>query len=145
MIGQLIALFAAGEAAGLRQRLKTAAIAYCAIVIGAFLALSFLLLAAYLAAATRWGAVMAAFWFGIGFLLLSVIVYAAYRMVASAQRRAERQKRTDTGIAAGAAAMAMLPAVFGRKSGRIGLLLTLASVAGFAAYRELVRTGKDRG
>lgn len=144
MLGRLIALLATGEAAGLKQRVKSAAIAYGIIAVATFLALAFLLLAAYLAAATRWGAIAAALWFGTGFLVLAAIAFAIYRLIANAQRRARRRQRVDTGLVAGAsAAITLLPTVLGKKTGRIGLLLVLAGIAGFAAYREVTRsTGK---
>ncbi|MCT8989673.1 hypothetical protein NYR54_05095 [Chelativorans sp. SCAU2101] len=143
MLGRLIALLATGEAAGLKQRVKSAAIAYGIIAVATFLALAFLLLAAYLAAATRWGAIAAALWFGTGFLVLAAIAFAIYRLIANAQRRARRRQRVDTGLVAGASAITLLPTVLGKKTGRIGLLLVLAGIAGFAAYREVTRsTGK---
>lgn len=143
MLGRLLALLATGEAAGLKQRVKSAAIAYGIIAIATLLALAFLLLAAYLAAAARWGAIEAALWFGVGFLMVSAVAFAIYRLVARAQRRARRQQRMDTGLVAGASAMALLPTVLGKKAGGIGLLLVLASVAGLVAYREVTRsTGK---
>ncbi|WP_265515727.1 hypothetical protein [Nitratireductor luteus] len=145
MFARLIALLATGEATLIKRRLKSGLVAYSILALTALLALVFLLLAAYLAATARWGAINAALWFGIGFLVLSLAVFIAYKIVARAQRRAQQRKRvSDTGMLVGATAVAMLPAILGKRSGAIGILLTLAGVAGYAAYRENERR-RDAG
>lgn len=144
MFARLFALLATGEAGLIRQRVKTAAIAYTVAFVAAVLAVVFLLVAGYLAAAVRWGAIDAAFWFGIGFAVLTGLVLIAYKIVAAAQRRAQRRKRAaDASMLAGASAMAMLPAIAGKKGGTTAILLGLAALAGYAAYREFNRPGGD--
>lgn len=144
MLARLFALLATGEAALLRRRIKAAAIAYAALGFLGLLTVIFLVLAAYLAAAIRWGAIQSAIWFAIGFFLLMVLTYLIHNIVNRMQRRAQRRKRAaDTGMLAGASAVAMLPALISKKGGMATLLLALAGIAGYAAYREFGRD-KDR-
>jgi len=146
MLPRLLALLATGEAAIVKRRLKTALIAYAMLGLSVIFAVVFLLLAAYLAAASRWGVIAAAFWFGIAFVVLSIAVYAGYSVAVQSQRREQQRKRAaDTTMLAGASAMAMLPTLFGRRSGTIGLLLTVAGLAGYAAYRQYERHRDGRG
>ena len=145
MFPRLVALLASGEASVVKRRLKTALMAYVLLAVTGLFALIFLLMAAYLAAAARWGAIGAAFWFGIGFVVIGVIVFATYRILARAQRRAQQHRRAaDRSAIAGASALAMLPTLVGRKGGAAGLLVVVAGVAGYAAYREFGRLIKKR-
>lgn len=144
MLARLFATLATGEAGLIKQRVKTAAIAYAVALVAGVLAVVFLLVAGYLAAAVRWGAIDAAFWFGIGFTVLTALILIVYKIVAAAQRRAQRRKRAaDASAMAGASAMAMLPAIVGKKGGTTVVLLGLAALAGYAAYREFDRPGGD--
>lgn len=145
MLARLFALLATGEAGLIKQRVKTAAIAYTLALTMAVLALVFLLVAGYLAAAVRWGAINAALWIGIGFAVLTGLVLIVYKIVSAAQRRAQRRKRAaDASMMAGASAMAMLPAIIGKKGGTTAILIGLAGLAGYAAYRQFDRPGDDR-
>lgn len=140
MLARLFALLATGEAALIRRRVKTTAVAYAALAVAAFLTFMFVVLAAYLAAAVRWGAIQSAIWFAVGSFVLMVLIYLIYKATDRAQRRARQRKRmADTSMLAGASAMAMLPALMRRKGGMSAVLLALAGVAGYAVYRELSR------
>jgi len=142
MFARLIALLATGEAAAVKRRLKTAVIFYAAAGIAALLALVFLVVAAYLWAASRWDPTATALWFGIGLLLLSIAIYIAYRITARARRRAAMGKRAET-MMVGASALAMLPSLVGRRGRWTSLLVLLAGLAGYAAYTEFERrTGR---
>jgi O-antigen/teichoic acid export membrane protein len=140
MFARLIALLAAGEAAAIKRRIKIAAIAYAAAGVSVFLAVIFLVVAGYLAAAVRLGPIEAALWFGVGFLLLAGVIYAIYRVTARA--RAEAGKRAES-MMVGASALAMLPAL-GKKGGWSAVLMALAAVAGYAAYTEYERRSRRR-
>ncbi|WP_274423122.1 hypothetical protein [Chelativorans sp. YIM 93263] len=144
MLARLFALLATDEAAVVKRRLKAAVIAYALVGAAALLAFVFLILAGYLAAAIHWGAIESAIGFAVGFLLLALLVYVAYRILAGAQRRAQQRKRAaDASMMAGASAMAMLPALLSKKGGVAAVLMGLAGIAGYAAYREFGRSGVD--
>lgn len=143
MIARLIALFATSEASVLKRRLKIAIFAYLALGIAALFAVVFLVLAAYLAAAIRWGALEAAVWFGVAFVVLTGIVFIAYKIVSGAERRAQQRKRAaDTSLLAGASAMALLPSLISRKGGLATLLAMAAGIGAYSLYREFER-GKE--
>lgn len=138
MFARLIALLATGEAGVVKRRIKTAVIAYTAAALAFLLALVFLLVSAYLASAVRWGAIDAAFWFGIGFVILTALILIVYKIVAASQRRAQQRRRAaDASMVAGASAMAMLPAILTRSGGIAAVLLGVAGLSGYAAYRAL--------
>jgi len=142
MFAQLIALLATGEAAAVKRRIKTAVVFYGVAGLLGLLAVIFLVLAAYLAAAARWGSIAAAVWFGVGLLVLSALVFIVYRITARSRRRAAMGKRAES-MMVGASALAMLPSLMGRKRGWLGALTVLAGLAGYAAYTELRRRRRD--
>ncbi|WP_011582416.1 MULTISPECIES: hypothetical protein [Chelativorans] len=141
MFARLIALLATGEAAAVKRRIKTAAIFYLAAGFLGFLAVIFLVLAAYLAAATRWGAIATAVWFGLGLLVLSAVIFIAYRISARSRRRAEMSKRAES-MMVGASALAMLPSLVGKKRNWVTAVMVLAGLGGYLAYTELMRRSR---
>ncbi|WEX10044.1 hypothetical protein [Chelativorans sp. AA-79] len=141
MFGHLLALLATGEAASIKRRIKAAVVSYAAVGILAFFAVVFLVLAAYLTVAVRWGPIEAALWFGIGFLVLAGVILIAYRLTARARRRAAMHRRTES-MMVGASALAMLPSLIGRKGSWVTALTLLAGLAGYAAYTRVSR--RDR-
>lgn len=144
MLARLVSLLAAGEASAVKRRIKTALIAYLAAALCAVLALAFLVLAAYLAAAVEWGAFDAAIFFGLGFVALTGVILLVHQIVARAQQRELRRKRAaDATTLAGASALALLPSLVSRKGGTSVLLTGLAALAGYAAYREYHRRSSD--
>ncbi|WP_163271640.1 hypothetical protein [Chelativorans alearense] len=144
MFSRFIALLAAGEAANVKRRVKAAVVGYVLVAATGLPALAFLLLAAYLAVAARWGPLASALWFGSGLAVLCGLTFVVYRTVAGAQRRKQEQKRAaDAGLLMGASALTVLPALLGRRRGAAALLLALAGLAGYAAYREHERGDTD--
>lgn len=144
MLARLFALLATDEAAVIKRRVKAAVVTYALVGAAALLALVFLIIAGYLAAAVRWGAIASAIGFAVGFLLLALLVYIVYRVVSGAQRRAQQRKRAaDASMMAGASAMAMLPALLSKRGGMATALMALAGIAGYAAYREFKQSGTD--
>ena len=146
-MAQLLTLLLAGEASDMKQRLRTALISY---ILGAFaimMALLFFVVAAYVAAAFRWGAVQAAIGFAIGFLLLGLVVLGAYKIKVEARKREQQRRRAaNATMAASASAMTMLPAMLGKKGiGANVALLVLAGVGGYAAYRHFEQRRKNGG
>jgi predicted membrane channel-forming protein YqfA (hemolysin III family) len=132
MLASLIAAFVSGEAMDMVRRAKWTAIAYLLAAILCLCGLGFLIAAAYIVAAGRFGSVEAAIGFGIAFLVLAACVLAIRAIVASARRR--RTRRTaDLATIAGAAAVSALPLLLRSKAGIVGALVALAA---YAIYRE---------
>lgn len=144
MFSRIVTLLATGEAASIKRRVKTAVVAYVLLAATGLPALVFLLLAAYLAAAANWGALTSALWFGVGFAVLCGLTFVIYRITAGVERRKqERRRAADAGLLVGASALTMLPALLGRRRGATALLLALAGLVGYAAYRTPERHDAD--
>lgn len=146
-MAQLLTLLFAGEASDMKQRLRTALISYMLGAFAVLMALVFFIVAAYIAAAFRWGAVQAAVGFAIGFLLLGLVVLGAYKIAVEARKREQQRRRAaNATMAASASAMTMLPALLGKKGiGANVALLVLAGVGGYAAYRQFEQRRKNGG
>jgi len=145
-VAQLLTLLLAGEASDLKRRLRSALITYALAAVAGLLALIFLVVAIYIAAAYRWGAVQAAIGFAVVFALLALIVFGAHRISARAYQRQQRMRRAENAtLAAGASAAAAIPALLGKKKlGANAALLVLAGLGGYAAYRQFEqRSRKD--
>ncbi|WP_054313656.1 hypothetical protein [Mesorhizobium sp. 1M-11] len=136
-LASLFISLVAGEAGTIVKHIRGAAIACGLALIAALMGVSFLLLAAYLWAADRFGPINAALGFGAGFLVLAGVVFLAYRLSAKrrARRRAERRKNDLTAFAI-AAGIAALPELLRSKEGLATLLGPLAALLAYAAYRE---------
>jgi len=141
MFARLIALLATGEAAAVKRRIKAAVVSYVVAGFLGLLAIIFLVLAAYLAAAERWGSIAAAIGFGLCLLVLSVVVFIAYRITARSRRRAEMSRRAES-MMVGASALAVLPTLVGKKRNWLTAAIVLAGLASYAAYSELTRKGR---
>ena len=136
-LASLLVSLVTGEAGTVAKHVRGAALAYGAAVITALAGVGFLLLAAYLWAAGRFGPINAALGFGGGFLVIAGVILLAYRLTAKrrARRRAERRKSDLTALAI-AAGIAALPELLRSKEGRGALLGPLAALLAYAVYRE---------
>jgi hypothetical protein len=132
MLASLIAAFVSGEAMDVARRAKWTAIAYLIAAIFCLCGLGFLIAAAYMAAARRFGSIEAAIGFGIAFLLLTALVFAIRAIAASLRRRPSRRS-VDLATIAGAGAVSALPLLLRSKAGIISPLIVLAA---YAIYRE---------
>ncbi|RST85094.1 hypothetical protein EJC49_17630 [Aquibium carbonis] len=138
MIGPLVAAIASANAPRMARRLRRAVIDYAIAGVAFVLGIGFLLVAAFIWAARRWGGLEAAIGFGLGFLLLSVLTLMVHRMVTARRLRrlAERQKADQVRSMATAAAVAAVPALI-RQVGIVGsLALPLAALAAYAIWQE---------
>lgn len=136
----LIAGLASGETAAALRRARLAAIAYLVAGTAALCGVGFLIGAAYIWVAARYGPVVAALSFGIGFLVLAGLIVLVFRLSGGsrARRRARRRKNDVTAIAM-AAALAAAPTLL-RGKGGLGLLIGPAvALAAYAIYRENAR------
>jgi len=136
-LASLLISLVTGEAGTVARNIRGAAIAYGIALLAALIGASFLLLAAYLWAAARFGAINTALAFGAVFLVFAGIVVLVYRLTAKkrARRRAERRKSDLTALAI-AAGIAALPELLRSKEGLGALLGPLAAFLAYAVYRE---------
>jgi hypothetical protein len=137
MLASLIAGFASGEAVLAVRRAKQAAIAYLFAGLAMACGVGFLIGAAYIWTAERYGSVEAAAGFGGFFVLVSLIIVAAHRLRARSRARLIAQKRSaDVKALTVTAAVAALPSLLRGKAGIGALLVPAAAVAGYALYRR---------
>jgi len=145
----LISAFASGEVAGALQRARTTAILYGLAGILVLCGVGFLVGAAYIWTAARYGSLAASLGFGIGFLVIAGLILAAHKLTTSlrARRRARKRKADMTAVGV-TAALALLPALARSKGGLGAVLAPAIALAAYAIYRENTKHGKkprDRG
>lgn len=144
MLPSFIISIITGEAADAAHRARTSAIEYLVAAIFAICGLSFLVLAGYILAARHYGELASAVGFGAGFLAIAVGVLVYHRLKAKARsRRAKARLNQEAKTVAGAAAIAAIPAIIGKRGGVLGLVLPALAAAGYAIYRENMRKGPD--
>lgn len=137
MLGRLITALAAGEVSEVKQRLRLAAVCYLIMGFMIVMALMFFIVAAYIAAAFRWGPLEAAIGFAVGFTLIAIITLAVYKIITLARKRAQKRRLAeDATMLAGASAVAALPALLGKVGGINPILIALAGLGGFALFRQ---------
>lgn len=111
-LAALIASVVSGEASEAVGRARTAAIVYLLAGLLALCGVGFLIGAGFVALARELGTLEAALWFGGGFLALAVILVVGHRLAARARaREAAKRRQSEVKAVAGAAALAMLPAL----------------------------------
>ena len=133
MLASLIAAFASGEAMNAVHRAKVTAIAYLLAAIATLCGLGFLIGAGYIAASRRFGDMEAAIGFGVGFLLIALIILAIRSITARSRARRKRRRGADLATIAGVAAVSVLPALL---KSRAGIIAPLVAFAAYAIYRE---------
>jgi hypothetical protein len=143
-MGSLISLIsglASGEAMAALQRARTTAILYGLAALFALCGVGFLIGAAYIWLAARYGPLATSFGFGIGFLVVAGLILVIHKLAVSMRsRRRARRRQADMAALGVTAALALLPAL-ARSKGGLGVLAApaLAAVA-YAIYRENVKT-----
>jgi protein-S-isoprenylcysteine O-methyltransferase Ste14 len=133
MLASLIAAFASGEAMDAVRRAKVTAIAYLAAAVFGLCGAGFLIGAAYIVAARRFGTVEAAVGFGVCFLLIAIIILAVRSLAARSRARRARRRGADLATIAGVAAVSVLPALL---KSRAGIIAPIVALAAYAIYRE---------
>ncbi|MER9642970.1 hypothetical protein [Mesorhizobium sp. M0239] len=141
MLATLISGLASGETVAAIYRARTAAIVYVIAMAAALCGLGFLVGAAYIWAAMRYGPLAAALGFGVGFLVLAGLVLLVYRISAGsrAPRRAQRRNADMKAIGI-TAALAVLPSLLKGKGGLGVILGPAVALAAYAIYRENVKS-----
>lgn len=144
-MAQLLTLLLAGEASDLKRRLRSALITYVVAAVAGLMALIFLVVAIYIAAALRWGALEAAIGFAVVFALLALIVFVAHKVSTRARKREQSLRRAENAtLAAGASAAAAIPALLGKKKvGANAALLVLAGLGGYMAFRQFQQRSRN--
>ncbi|MER8837863.1 hypothetical protein NKH86_03750 [Mesorhizobium sp. M0913] len=149
MLASLISGLASGETIAAVQRARVAAIVYSVAAVVALCGLGFLVGAAYIWTAARYGPMAASLSFGIGFLAIAGLILLVYRMSAGSRaRRRAKQRNADMKAIGITAALAVLPALLKGKDGpgkaRLSAILGPAiALAAYAIYRENVKRGSD--
>lgn len=144
MLASLISGLASGEAVAAIRRARTAAIVYAIAALAALCGLGFLVAAAYIWAAGRYGSIAATLGFGVGFLAIAGLVLLIHLLSAAprARRRARRRNADMTAIGV-AAALAVLPTLLKGKGGLGVVLGPMAALVAYAIYRENVKPDPD--
>ncbi|MDX8467244.1 phage holin family protein [Mesorhizobium sp. VK23B] len=140
----LISALASGETTAALQRARVTAILYGLAGIFVLCGVGFLVGAAYIWLAARYGPLATSLGFGAGFLVLAALILVIHKLTAGmrARQRARRRKADMTAVGI-TAALALLPA-FAKSRGGLGALLAPAiALAAYAIYRENVKPGPD--
>lgn len=133
----LLAGLVTGEASAIAKQVRGAAIAYGVALVAALFGFCFLLAAAYLWAAERFGAIEASLGFGGGFLAVAGLTVISYRLIVKSRSRRRAEKRRTNLAALGiAAGIAALPGLLRSREGTGALLGPLAALFAYALYRE---------
>ncbi|MBB6412691.1 zinc transporter ZupT [Mesorhizobium sangaii] len=141
MLASLIAGLASGETVAAMRRARTAAIVYGLAISVALCGLGFLVGAAYIWTASRYGSLAAALGFGAGFLLLAGLILLVFQISAGSRARRRAQQRNADMKAIGiTAALAVLPALLKGKGGLGVILGPAVALAAYAIYRENVKS-----
>lgn len=126
------------------RRMRLAAVFYLLAALALLCGCGFLIGAAFVVAAERWGAAAAALGFAIGFLVLAAIIFGCGKLLLHRRtRRRKRQRASDARLLAQTAALTLLPLL--SRGGARSLLLPLAALASYAIYRENRRSAAPEG
>ncbi|CDX36990.1 conserved membrane hypothetical protein [Mesorhizobium sp. ORS 3359] len=136
----LISALASGEAMAALQRARITAIFYGLAAIFALCGVGFLIGAAYLWLAARYGPLATSLGFGIGFLVLAGLIIIIHKLTASARgKRRARRRQADMTAVGVTAALALLPALARSKGGLAAIAAPALAVVAYAIYRENTR------
>ncbi|MBZ9678836.1 hypothetical protein [Mesorhizobium sp. ES1-1] len=146
MLATLITGLASGETIAALRRARTAAMVYLLAGIVALCGVGFLIGAAYIWTAIRYGSQVAALSFGAGFLVAAGLILVVYKIAEGSRlrRRAERRKADVTAVGV-TAALAVMPTLLKGKSGLGVILGSAAALAAYALYRQTTRPGGPDG
>jgi len=145
MLASLLAAFASGETMMAMRRARSAVVAYLAAGLMAFCGALFLIVAAYIAVAERWGAVQAALVVGIFFLVLAVVIVMVHQLKARRDARKDALRRSAEVQAIGIASLsAALPALLRSRKGTAALMAApVVGLLGYFIHRATRRSDLD--
>ncbi|MFH1793004.1 MAG: hypothetical protein ABIK36_18370 [Pseudomonadota bacterium] len=138
MLAALIQSIVSGETTRAAKRVRRAMIDYVIAGICLGIGLGFLIAAAYIFVAERYGALYTAIGFGLGFIALAGVALIVHRIISGiqAKRRAEEARAAQVQAIAGAAAFAILPALLKGRGGLVSLLAPVAAMVAYAIFKE---------
>ncbi|TIP02100.1 MAG: phage holin family protein [Mesorhizobium sp.] len=141
----LISALASGEAMAALQRARITAIIYGFAAIFALCGVGFLIGAAYIWLAARYGPLATSLGFGIGFLVLAGLIIVIHKLTASARaKRRVRRRQADMTAVGVTAALALLPALARSRGGLAAIAAPALAVVAYAIYRENTRPPPPR-
>ena len=145
MLAALIQSIVSGETTRAAKRVRPAMIDYMIPGICLAIALRFLIAAAYIFVAERYGPLYTAIGFGLGFIALAGVALIVHRIISGiqAKRRAEEARAAQMQAIAGAAAFAILPALLKGRGGLVSLLAPVAAMVAYAIFKENSDLGRD--
>lgn len=137
MLASLIASIASSETGYVVRRARGAVIAYLVAAMLGLCGVGFLVGAAFVWAAWRYGTLEAAIGFGVGFLVLAVLILLGHRLATAARAREDRRRRrADLAALGTSAVLAALPTLLRSKGGIGAVLGPVVALAAYAIYRE---------
>lgn len=144
-LASLLSALASGEAASAVRRARAAFIVYALAGLAALCGVGFLIGAGYIWASTRYGSLMAALGFGVGFLIVAGLMVLIHQLSARARKRRQAARRNADLKALGlTAALAVLPSLLKSKAGVGALLGPAAALVAYAIYRENTKPGPGK-
>lgn len=140
----LISALASGEAMAAVQRARTTAILYGLAGVFALCGVGFLIGAAYIWLAARYGPLATSLGFGIGFLAIAGLILVIHKLTTSMRsRRRARRRQADMTALGVTAALALLPALARSKGGLGAVIAPALAVVAYAIYRENAKPPKQ--
>lgn len=145
MLASLLASLASGETLQAIRRARRAAVAYLVAGVASLCGAGFLIGALYIYVSDRYGSLETSIGFGVGFIVLALLVLLVNRLTAEtrAKRVAERRKSDLTALGI-ATAIAALPTLARSRVGLGALLAPALAAAAYAIYRENRRRPRRR-
>ena len=144
-MGTLISLIsglASGEAVAAIRRARMAAILYGLAGVFALCGVGFLIGAAYIWVAARYGPLATSLGFGIGFLLIAGLIVVIHKLTSGMRaRRSARRRKADMTAMGITAAIALLPALARSKGGFGAVVAPAIALLAYAIYRENAKPG----
>ena len=145
MLASLIASLASGETVVAIRRARRAAIVYLLAGTVGLVGVGFLIGALYIWLSELYGRLETALGFGVGFIVLALLVLLVHRLTAGSRaKRAAERRRSDLTAMGVAAALAVLPGLMRSRAGLGTLLAPALAVVAYAIYRENSKPKPDR-
>jgi MFS family permease len=138
MLASILRSLASGEVSDIFGRFRRAAIIYVLAVLAVACGVGFLIAACFMLAARRFGPIEAATGFGIGFVVIAILLVAIHAAVRARGRARRRRKARTAEFSSmlGAAALAALPSLFRSRLGILEVLAPFAAIAAYQVYKE---------
>jgi undecaprenyl pyrophosphate phosphatase UppP len=145
MLASLIASLASGETVVAIRRARRAAIVYLLAGTAGIIGVGFLIGALYIWLSELYGRLETALGFGVGFIVLALLILLVHRLTAGSRaKRAAERRRSDLTAMGVAAALAALPGLMRSRAGLGTLLAPALAVVAYAIYRENSKPKPDR-